>query len=271
MINFWYVVMMSETKKDWSWLSVELYTMQFVSPVSCKNKLLILSKHHSLVAVQYTILQQWALGNNWLVLVSAMTFNCPYLNINNVPVKVNHLHVGNGTCSTAIKKVFSVLFPLFSEMTIMRPIWSHYGLENTTEGREGDTNNTSDSNKNLMKLKSVTSYKKRVYYIHVFLHPLYCLCIGAFGLELLQKQRSLLVSGWSSCWGNVAWLDVSSDEPASGFCPVSTLFFALADLLCQCVLGNKHPFVKLQFGCLVSLLSSVLVQGEICKAYVIRS
>lgn len=42
--------------------------------------------------------------------MSTMTFNCPYLNINNVPIKVNHLHVGNETSSTAIKKGFLMIF-----------------------------------------------------------------------------------------------------------------------------------------------------------------
>lgn len=42
--------------------------------------------------------------------MSTMTFNCPYLNINNVPIKVNHLHVGNETSSTAIKRDFLMIF-----------------------------------------------------------------------------------------------------------------------------------------------------------------
>lgn len=33
-------------------------------------------------------------------------FNCPYLNINNVSIKVNHLRHGNETCLTTIKRYF---------------------------------------------------------------------------------------------------------------------------------------------------------------------
>lgn len=39
----------------------------------------------------------------------------------------------------------------------------------------------------------------------------------------------------------------------------------------RCVLGNKHPFVKLQSGCLVSLLSIVLVQGSFLKPILYRA
>lgn len=62
--------------------------------------------------------QRRAVGYNWPALVSTMTFNGHYLNINNVPVKVNDLHCGNETQSTAIKRYF-LGFSVFSSL----PCW----------------------------------------------------------------------------------------------------------------------------------------------------
>lgn len=40
--------------------------------------------------------------------IVCVTFNCPYLNINNVPIKVNHRHAGNEMCSASINREMSL-------------------------------------------------------------------------------------------------------------------------------------------------------------------
>lgn len=99
---------------------------------------------------------------NQLLFAPNVTFNCLYLNINNVPIKVNHLHICNETCPTAIKRSFLSIFSFTFRDLLSLCSWKHHR-------RVGEIwKNTSHSNKNFMKL-SIISYTKKCYYSHVFL------------------------------------------------------------------------------------------------------
>lgn len=164
--------------------------------------------------------------------MSTMTFNCPYLNINNVPIKVNHLHVGNETSSTAIKKgIFCPFSASQSKMTIIRQNCCPCVLGENTDGSDIDKHRWQQQTLNETEIITSHRLEKVVTLSMSFYIPLDCLCIGVFGVVFLQKYRSLWVVGSSCCalrkWG---LLDVSSGGPGSVCSPGSAVFFALVDL-----------------------------------------